>query len=227
MKKKNRKFSYRDIKGVYTIVLIQKSTREFRRYPGKYLHYFAQASNTGLKLDLMQKYLLIPLDIFRKCLQNRRKEAGNPRKAGTIRLKNKLEAWLTFIASDRPEDIMEVVRAYPEFREVYREVFEFRYQRRELISMYSEALSILDANTVELMVEQQKRVVEKQKRLLEKQKQMIGQNEKTIEQLRREAEQQKKEIEQQKREAEQQKREAEQKDRELERLKALLEQMQG
>ena len=41
MKKKNRKFSYRDIKGVYTIVLIQKSTREFRRYPGKYLHYFA------------------------------------------------------------------------------------------------------------------------------------------------------------------------------------------
>ena len=102
----------------------------------------------------MQKYLLIPLDIFRKCLQNRRKEAGNPRKAGTIRLKNKLEAWLTFIASDRPEDIMEVVRAYPEFREAYREVFEFRYQRRELISMYSEALSILDANTVELMVEQ-------------------------------------------------------------------------
>ena len=198
-------------------------------FPGRSrpVHGSCQARNTGLKLDLMQKYLLIPLDIFRKCLQNRRKEAGNPRKAGTIRLKNKLEAWLTFIASDRPEDIMEVERAYPEFREAYREVFEFRYQRRELISMYSEALSILDANTVELMVEQQKRVVEKQKRLLEKQKQMIGQNEKTIEQLRREAEQQKKEIEQQKREAEQQKREAEQKDRELEHLKALLEQMQG
>ena len=234
MKKKNRKFSYRDIKGVYTIVLIQKSTREFRRYPGKYLHYFAQASNTGLKLDLMQKYLLIPLDIFRKCLQNRRKEAGNPRKAGTIRLKNKLEAWLTFIASDRPEDIMEVVRAYPEFREAYREVFEFRYQRRELISMYSEALSILDANTVELMVEQQKRVVEKQKRLLEKQKQMIGQNEKriaqnekTIAQNEKTIGQNEKTIEQLRREVEQKEREAEQQKREVERLKALLEQMQG
>ena len=212
-------------------------------FPGRSrpVHGSCQARNTGLKLDLMQKYLLIPLDIFRKCLQNRRKEAGNPRKAGTIRLKNKLEAWLTFIASDRPEDIMEVVRAYPEFREAYREVFEFRYQRRELISMYSEALSILDANTVELMVEQQKRVVEKQKRLLEKQKQMIGQNEKriaqnektiaqnekTIAQNEKTIGQNEKTIEQLRREVEQKEREAEQQKREVERLKALLEQMQG
>ena len=55
-------------------------------------------------------------------------------------LKTKLEAWLTFIGSDRPDDILEVVRCYPEFRELYQEVFEFRYQKRELIEMYSKEI---------------------------------------------------------------------------------------
>ena len=169
-RKQEKQFNYKDIKGVYTIVLVQQSTPEFWQYPEDFLHYFKQTSSTGLNVDLLQKYLLIPLDIFRKCLQNRRKEAGISQKGGTIRLKNRLEAWLAFISSDKPEDILEVVRAYPDFRDLYREVFQFRDQRRELISMYSKALSILDANTVELMVELEKRKAEKQRKLLEKQK---------------------------------------------------------
>lgn len=54
---------------------------------------------------------------------------------------------------------MEVIRAYPEFQEPYKEVFAFRYQQRELISMYSKALAILDANTVDYMVEQQRKEI--------------------------------------------------------------------
>lgn len=52
-----------------------------------------------------------------------------------------------------------VIRAYPEFQEPYKEVFAFRYQQRELISMYSKALAILDANTVDYMVEQQRKEI--------------------------------------------------------------------
>ena len=48
-----------------------------------------------------------------------------------------------------------MIEAYPEFTELYREVFDFRYHKKELVSMYSEALRILDQNTVELMVELQ------------------------------------------------------------------------
>ncbi|MCI8958027.1 MAG: hypothetical protein HFG62_02705 [Lachnospiraceae bacterium] len=160
-RKEDKKFNYKEIKGVYTIVLVQQSTAEFRQYPEDYLHYFGQASNTGLKLDLLQKYLLIPLDIFLEYLHNKRenRNLSGSRKPRTRIFKNKLEAWLTFIASDKPDDIMEVVRAYPEFREPYKEVFAFRYQQRELISMYSKALSILDANTVEYMVEQQRKEI--------------------------------------------------------------------
>ena len=139
-----------------------------------------------------------------------------------MRPANKLEAWLTFIASDSPEDIMEVVKAYPEFRELYREVFEFRYQRRELITMYSEALRILDANTVELMVEQQKRTVERQKRLIEKQKRKAEEQRKKLKNQKQALENQKQAIEDQKRIAEQQKCENEKLTKELERLRALL-----
>ena len=110
-KKEGRKFSYHDVKNVYTIVLIQKSTAEFHQFPEEYLHYAKQTFNTGLKLDLLQKYLLIPLDIFLESHHN---------------ISKKLDAWLYFIASDRPEDIQDVLKAYPEFSELYREVFAFR-----------------------------------------------------------------------------------------------------
>ena len=89
---------------------------------------------------MLQEYLLIPLDIFRENHQN---------------ISRKLDAWLLFIASDQPCDIREVTEAYPEFAELYREVFAFRYHKKELVSMYSEALRILDQNTVKLMVELQ------------------------------------------------------------------------
>lgn len=77
------------------------------------------------------------------------------------RCSSKLDAWLMFIASDQPCDIREVIEAYPEFTNLYREVFEFRYHKKELISMYSDALKILDANTTQYMIEIQQEQIEK------------------------------------------------------------------
>ncbi len=66
---KKKKFSYRDIKSVYTIVLFEKSLVEFHEYPDIYYHFFEQKYDTGLHMEFLQKYLFIPLDIFRKILQ--------------------------------------------------------------------------------------------------------------------------------------------------------------
>ncbi len=166
------RFSYHDIKKVYTIVLIQKSTSGFHLLPGEYLHYSKQTFNTGLELDLLQEYLLIPLDIFLKNLHN---------------ISSKLDAWLCFIASDRPQDIRNILEAYPEFAELYREVFAFRFQKKELVSMYSDALRILDANTTQYMIEiQQDEINQLKKEWEEKQEQleeMQEQLEETKEQL--------------------------------------------
>ena len=95
------------------------------------------------------------------------------------------------IASDRPEQILEVIRAYPEFEEIYRQVFGFRRQVKELMSMFSDALKILDANTTKYMIEQQKEKIEwqeekieQQEEKLEQQKEKIKRQEEEIERLR-------------------------------------------
>lgn len=51
------------------------------------------------------------------------------------------------------KDICRIIKIYPEFREIYREVFQFRYQVKEVMGMFSEALGILDANTTQYMIE--------------------------------------------------------------------------
>ncbi len=106
-------------------------------------------------------------------------------------LRNGLDAWLMLIASDRPEQILEVIRAYPEFEEIYRQVFGFRRQVKELMSMFSDALKILDANTTKYMIEQQKakiewqeEKIEQQEEKLEQQKEKIKRQEEEIERLR-------------------------------------------
>ena len=164
-REENKPFSYQQICKVYTIVLFQHSPREFHQYPEEYLHYAKQQFNTGLKLDLVQEYLLIPLDIFLKKHQN---------------IDKKLDAWLTLIASDEMERIREVIRAYPEFGEIYCQVFRFRYQMEELMNMFSDALKIMDANTTKYMVEQLTDENEQQRETIKKQGETIGQQGETI-----------------------------------------------
>ena len=42
-------------KSVYTIILYEKSPKQFHEFPHTYLHYFQQKSDTGLDLELLQK----------------------------------------------------------------------------------------------------------------------------------------------------------------------------
>lgn len=64
-----------------------------------------------------------------------------------------LDAWLYFLGSDNPADVQRIVYKYPFFQELYQDIIRFRYQPKEVISMYSEALAIMDKNTVEYMID--------------------------------------------------------------------------
>ena len=79
---------------------------------------------------------------------------------------------------------MKVIRAYPEFEEIYRQVFGFRRQIKELMSMFSDALKILDANTTKYMIEQQKEKIEQQEKKIERQEEKIKQQREEIERLK-------------------------------------------
>lgn len=56
---KKDRFTYKDVKGVYTIVLMEKSPAVFQKYSDNYIHTFTQQSDTGLEMDLLQKYIFI------------------------------------------------------------------------------------------------------------------------------------------------------------------------
>ena len=69
--KKKEKFTYKDVKNVYTIALIDKRSGDFHDFQEVYKHNFQQQSDTGLKMNLLQKYVFIPLDLFRSNVQNK------------------------------------------------------------------------------------------------------------------------------------------------------------
>lgn len=134
-------FSYRKISDVYTIVLFEKSTPEFHRFPDKYLHKFQQESNTGLRLNLLQKFVFVALDIYGKKHQNKG-------------IKDRLNAWLTFLSTDAPEDIIALIEKYPDFKPMYEQVYEICQNIEQVMGMFSKELYELDRNTVRYMIDE-------------------------------------------------------------------------
>ena len=151
---KKKKFNYRDIKDVYIIVLFEQSTSEFHRFPNNYLHYFCQRSDTGLELDLLQKFLFVALDIFRKNQHNKI-------------INTKLDAWLLFLSSDDPEDILRLISEYPEFRAMYEQAYAMCRNLEDIMGFFSEELRILDRNTVQYMMDEMQAEIDEKRKVLE------------------------------------------------------------
>lgn len=168
-REKEKRFSYKSLKKVYTIVLMEQSPAEYWKYPDQYIHHAKQVFDTGLQLDLLQEYFMIPLDVFREMKHNEL---------------SKLEAWLYFMGSDEPKDIYRVIEAFPEFKEYYNELLMLRYNKRELIEMYDiyrEALREADEGTVLYMIEEREKEIEEQKKTIEENQKTIEEKQKTIE----------------------------------------------
>ena len=155
------KFSYHAIHPVYTIVLIEKSPSLFYRFPDQYIHRFSQKSDTGLSMELLHNYIFIPLDIFRKKHQNEDISTG-------------LDAWLTFLSTEEPDEIMRLCDAFPFFKDIYRHIYEICQNTEDVMGIFSEALAELDRNTVDYMIDELKRSNEQ---LQDKNEQLQDKNE--------------------------------------------------
>ena len=179
--KRKNEFTYKDVKGVYTIVLIDKSQGEFHKFKDIYRHSFEQKSDTGLSLNLLQNYIFVPLDIFRKNMENKG-------------INNKLDAWLAFLSMDSPEVIMDLSNKYPEFRAMYEHVYNICQNVERVMGMYSEELRILDRNTVKYMVDQMQEEIDSQKEQLDTQKNQLEIKDKQLEQQGKQLAEQEKEL---------------------------------
>ena len=167
---KGEAFSYKDIQKVYTLILYEKSSREFHKFPNDYLHWIRPKSNTGLKLDWLQEQLLIPLDIFRANLHNKG-------------INNELDAWLTFLSADEPEIMEQLIKKYPQFKPMYQQIYEICRNTERVMGLYSEELKILDKNTVQLMIDEMQDEIDGQKKQLSQKDEQLIQKDKRIDRL--------------------------------------------
>ena len=178
---KKKAFSYKDIKSVYTIVFFETSIKEFHEYPQNYIHKFKQQSDTGLELELLQKYVFIPLDIFRGIYHNN--------------LRNKTEAWLTFLSTDEPEIIIELISQYLEFKEMYEEIYVMCQNVEKVMEMFSKELIQLDRNTVQYMIDEMQDTIDVQKEKIDTQKEELEAKQETIDSQKATIDTQKEELE--------------------------------
>ena len=123
------KFSYKEMKPFYLIILMEHSSTAFKKASPHYIHTEQTSYDSGARITSLFNTRYISLDTFRSCVHN---------------IDN---------SSEEPADILKLITTYPEFRELYQEIAEFRTKPEELITMYSEALAIADRNTIRLMID--------------------------------------------------------------------------
>ncbi len=97
-------------------------------------------SDTGIKMNMLQNFIFIPVDIFLDKLHN-------------DGIQSELDAWLTFLGCDEPEYIIDLIQKYPYFKRLYEDLYNECLNVERVIEMFSEELRILDHNTVEYMID--------------------------------------------------------------------------
>ena len=157
---RGKDFKYNDIKKVYTIILYEKSTAEFHMIPDKYVHIGKTTFDTGLSLELLQEYCLVALDVFREIPYPKDRSERN--------------AWLGLLASENVDDAELLIKDYPWLAEVYEEIAGYMCNPGEVLMMFSDALKILDNNTVQYMIEEQAQKLEEQLHQLDAQTQQLN-----------------------------------------------------
>ena len=139
-----------------------------------YCHYAEQTFNTGFKLELLQKYVFVALDIFQKNIHNKI----------TCKFKNKLEAWLTFLSEDDPEIILKLIETYPEFKALYEDGYRLCLNIEEVMRMFSKELAELDKNTVQLMIDEMQDELDEKNDILAEMKIQISEKDNAISEIR-------------------------------------------
>ncbi|MCR4903774.1 MAG: PD-(D/E)XK nuclease family transposase [Butyrivibrio sp.] len=151
--KAKKPFRYKDMKPVFLIVLMENSSEPFSKVAPEYIHTKQTYYSSGAKVPSLSNIVYVSLDTFENITHN---------------IDSKSSAWLTFLSTKKPERIIQLINAYPEFMELYTEISRFRTDEREVLSMFSEALKMMDHNTELYMIDEMKKECELKKLELEK-----------------------------------------------------------
>ena len=84
-----------------------------------------------------------------------------------------LDEWPTFFTAETPEEVLNLIHRNPDFLPMYEEITEYRKSPEEVISMFSEALKIMDRNTTKYMIDELQEQIESQNQTITDQNQTI------------------------------------------------------
>lgn len=165
---KGSSFTYRDIKKVYVIVIFEQSMNLFHTIDHHYIHHGKTTFNTGLPLELLQEFCLVALDVFR--------EIPYPK------IRNEQTAWLSLLSTENLAEAETLILEYPWLEKIYSEIAMLRQRPEEVLGMFSEALRILDKNTVTYMIEELQKKVEEQDAAISEKDSLITKKDNLIDQ---------------------------------------------
>ena len=177
---RGKQFIYRDMKKVYTIIIFEKSTQVFHQIPQSYIHRGKTKFDTGLELSLLQEYCLVCLDVFREFPY--------------AKDKNEQTAWLSFLLTETVEEAEKLVNEYPWLEEIYRELAMLRRKPEEVLGMFSDALKIMDQNTVKYMIDEQQQIMDEQRQILDEQQQKMDEQRQILDEQQQKMNEQQQEL---------------------------------
>ncbi len=167
--KGSSKPSYKDMRPVHTIILFENSSSLISEVDkALYFHVGKTKFNTGIKIKLLQDYVLVSLDTFKKYrysdIRKGRIEVTKydydrtqySEKQVTEKMKLDRLKYLSLFVAETPEEIERLIEIFPDLESVRQDINEYLERPREVLNMFSEALRILDRNTAELMVDRMK-----------------------------------------------------------------------
>ena len=168
--KGSSKPSYKDMRPVHTIILFENSSSGLISEVDKalYFHVGKTKFNTGIKIKLLQDYVLVSLDTFKKYrysdIRKGRIEVTKydydrtqySEKQVTDKMKLDRLKYLSLFVAETPVEIERLIEIFPDLKSVRQDINEYLERPREVLNMFSEALRILDRNTAELMVDRMK-----------------------------------------------------------------------
>ena len=162
--------SYKDMRKVHTIILFEDSNKSLISEVDKalYFHVGKTKFNTGIKIELLQDFVLVSLDTFRKYRYSDIREGRikitdydydssqyNDELVSEKMKRDRLK-YLSLFVAETQQEIDRLIEIFPDLESVRQDINEYLERPGEVLSMFSEALRILDRNTAELMVDRMK-----------------------------------------------------------------------
>ena len=113
------------------------------------------------------KIFVHPLDIFHKTMENKT-------------IQTELEAWLTFLSTDDPEQIYNLIQIFPIFKEMYEDIFRLCQNTERVMDMFSKELAEMDHNTAEYMVDEMQKDLDEAREIIQEKDNELKLKEDTI-----------------------------------------------